>query len=642
MAVICGHCAPAEEGPALAAMLDAVAGHGAECVRWTEGPVGLGGRYDRPPVVEPRKGTPPRRGAPPGSPLRFHPGAGVAVLADARLDGRGLGDALGLGPRERAECTDGDLILRAWLRWGRECPNHLLGDYAFVVWDAGKRLLFCARDHIGARPFYYASTADRFVFASAVEAVLAVPGVSGALDERTVAAYLTRTPLDMATRTFFKAVRKLPPGHALTLEAGRRPAAGLRARLERHWRPERTPRAPPASDDDYAGELLRLYRQAVKDRLRGPGPVGVHLSGGLDSSSVAVLAARELRRQGRPPPLAFSWLPDPGNGRPCAAHAPEYALVGAVRAQEGLRVFHQAPDADDVIAVLRQDGAYPGVHVHLNERVVQHSAAEQGVRVLLSGWGGDEGVSFNGGGYFASLLLRGRWMALLAACRARGERPHRFLARIVLALAHPHLPFRLRVLRNGRWLFRWSRRWWLIDPAFARRTRPWPQRARRRTSVRRAQLELLERAVHSDRIEGWAASGARHGIEYRYPLLDRRLLEFALSLPPEQFSRGRWDRWLMRYALSGGAGRSFAESPVLPADVCWNAGKEDPARSDAMRDAIAEALPVIGRELAARPAPPSRARYVDVPRLLERLDSARFRQRRRFAPALNALQLLDF
>ena len=626
----------------MAAMLDALAGYGAACARWTKAPVGLGGRHDRPPAADTGKGTLPRRGAPPESPLRLHPDAGVAVLADARLDGRGLGDALGLGPRERAECTDGDLILRAWLRWGRECPGHLLGDYAFVVWDAGKRLLFCARDHIGARPFYYALTADRFVFASAVEAVLAAPGISGELDERTVAAYLTQTSLNTAAHTFFKAVRKLPPGHALTLEADRLPAAGLRARLERHWRPERTPRAPPASDDDYAGEFLHLYRQAVKDRLRGPGPVGAHLSGGLDSSSIAVLAARELRRQGRPPPLAFSWLPELGGRPPDESHAPEYALVDAVCAQEGLRVFHQAPGTDDVIAVLRQDVTYPGVHVHLNEWVVQRCAAEQGVRVLLSGWGGDEGVSFNGNGHFASLLLRGRWMALLAACRAHGERPRRFLARLVLPLVHPHLPLRLRMLRSGRWPFRRSRRW-LIDPAFARRTRPWPEHTRRNVGVRRLQLWRLQTAQHSRRMEGWAASGARHGIEYRYPLLDRRLLEFALSLPPEQFSRGRWDRWLMRYALSGGAGRSFAESPVLPADVCWNAAKTDPARFDAMIDAVAEALPEIGRGLAARSAPPSRARYIDMPRLLERLDAAHVRRKKpRLAPMLNALQFLDF
>ncbi len=86
---------------------------------------------------------------------------------------------------ERTGLTDGDLILRACTRWGRDCPNHLFGDYAFAVWDARNRLLFCARDPVGVRPFYYARTPDRFIFASTVEAALAGPGVSCELDEAT-------------------------------------------------------------------------------------------------------------------------------------------------------------------------------------------------------------------------------------------------------------------------------------------------------------------------------------------------------------------------------------------------------------------------------------------------------------------------
>ena len=85
---------------------------------------------------------------------------------------------------------DRDLIARAWARWGRDCPNHLLGDYAFAVWDRRARILFCARDHIGARPFYYARTVHGFAFASAVEAVLVAPGVDDRLDEGTVATWL--------------------------------------------------------------------------------------------------------------------------------------------------------------------------------------------------------------------------------------------------------------------------------------------------------------------------------------------------------------------------------------------------------------------------------------------------------------------
>ena len=641
MSAICGfHLREERAADGLAAMLAALSDYGKTGAQWREGAVGLGCRYPtaangdgagRAPCLD-RDAAPrlqyalQREGA-----LALQ--GGIAVAADARLDDRDtLCGALGVPRAERRALTDGGLVLRAWQRWGRDCPNHLLGDYAFAVWDANERTLFCARDHAGVRPLYYCLAPEGFVFASAVEAVLAMPGVSGALDEATVAAYLTGTGWNSATRTFFREVRKLPPGHTLTVEGDRHsqaalpraPFPGPRVRIERWWRPERTPAARPASDDEYAEELLALYTRAVQDRLCG-GPVGVHLSGGLDSSSVAVLAARALRRQGRPAPPAFSWLPALGEAPPAAGHAAEYGLIDAVCRQEDLRVFHRTLSVGDMLAILRRDGAFPGVHVQMNEEAVQRCAAESGVRVLLSGWGGDEGVSFNGRGFHQHLLLGGRWLRLAAECRAT-SRPFRTLADAALSIAHPGL----RVRMGRRWRGEEPhRRRWLIDPAFARRAKPLPVESFRPIGVRRTQARLLRSGHLCQRIEGWAASGARHGIEYRYPLLDRRLLEFALGLPPEQFRRGRWSRWLMRHALG----------TVLPPEVRWNPGKADPARLEPLLDTFAEARPALGRILAARADPPSRACYVDMPRLLERLDAGRSSE---FLSTWKPLQLLDF
>ena len=595
------------------AMLAALSDYGENHAQWREGAVCVGVRYTE---------AAGDNGAERASCLQRD--AGVTVAADARLDDRNaLCDSLDIPRADRSPLTDAGLVLRAWLRWGPACPNHLLGDYAFAVWDANERTLFCARDHAGVRPLYYAVTRSGVVFASAVEAVHAVPEVSGALDEATVAAYLTGTGWNSTTHTFFKEVRKLPPGHTLTLK-GETPASGS-PRIERYWRPEDAPTAPLASDDAYAEELLELMARAVADRLRG-GPVGTHLSGGLDSSSVTVLAARELRRQGRPPPPAFSWLPALGEAAPAAAHAPEYDRIEAVCRQEDLQVFHRSPSVDDMVSMLRRDGALPGVHVHLNEEPVQRCAAEQGVRVLLSGWGGDEGVSFGGRGYHQQLLLRGRWLRLAAECRATTSHPVLSLAQTALSIAHPRLP--------GRVLQWWRgeaprHRHWLIDPAFARRAKPLPELPFRPISMRYTQAQGLRSGFLCQRIEGWAASGARHGIEYRYPLLDRRLLAFALSLPPEQFRHGQWARWLMRRTTSA----------ILPAEICWNEKDVDPARLDPVIDTFAQAMPVLKRMLDARSTPPSRACYVDMPRLLARLDAG---QSNLLLSTWKPLQLLDF
>ena len=622
MSAICGVLGGhPETRPDVGAMLDALADYGAGRAEWSDGPVRLGRRC-RP---DAGGGAPPQERASPEPAARIHRcrEAGLALAADARLDDReALRDALGC--REAGVC-DGDLILRAWRRWGPGCPNHLLGDYAFALWDARRRILFCARDHVGARPFYYARTGERFVFASAVPAVLAAPGVPDRLDDDFVAAHLTHIGLDTTTHTFFAAVRKLPPGHALTV------TGDGRLRTGRYWRPEDVPRVRPASDDACAQECLDLCVRAVRDRLRGPGPVGAHLSGGLDSSGVASLAARELRRQGRAAPLAFTWLPDLGGGAPKPEHAPEYALVDAVARQEGLRTLHCGLGPGDVLAMLRRDGALPGVHVHFNEEAVQRRAEALGVRVLLSGWGGDQGVSFNGfKGWPEHLLLTGRWLGLIAHLRLRGRRPFPRLARVVLGLVHPELPDAVRRWRRGK---EPNRRRWLIAPAFRRRGRRFePAGMFRRLGTRRTQLRWLREGAVGERMEGWAASGAARGIEYRYPLLDRRVLEFALGLPHEEFRHGKLGRWLMRRAFD----------PVLPPEVCWNTDKIDPARIEAMNDAFAEALPMVRRELAARAVPPSRARYIDMPRLLERLDADRYRAAPRLSPILNALQILDF
>ena len=121
------------------------------------------------------------------------------------------------------------------------------------------------------------------------------------------------------------------------------------------------------------------------------------------------------------------------------------------------------------------------------------------------------------------------------------------------------------------------------------------------------------------------------------PLLDRRVLELALSLPTEQYRRGPSSRWLMRHAL--------ALDAVLPPEVCWHESKSDPARFNAASDAFLGALPSIRRELAARAVPPGRARYVDMPRLVERLEDpalSRSRKRRSWPGLAVALSFLDF
>ncbi|MCY4602422.1 MAG: asparagine synthase-related protein, partial [Acidobacteria bacterium] len=368
----------------------------------------------------------------------------------------------------------------------------------------------------------------------------------GDLDEAAVATWLTFGSRPLGDRTCYRAVRRLRPGHALSVERDA-------ARVPRRGRP-----------GEGAGPT------------GGPRGRGARLGGARARRGAPVPPPGERQRRARPPPLAFSRHPPPAPGWGGGASPSEYARIEAVRRQESLKIFYRPREARDLIAFLRRDGTRPAAGGRAREEAVRCAPAGQGVEVLLSGLGGDEGISFNGRGYYPELLRSGRAGKLWRELQQRSRSPLTALvADAVLPLVSPGAKAALRRLRRGKWPFRQNVT--LIHPEFAGRVRLLRAAPARPAGVRRVQLWLLERGHLSERMEVWAASGECRGIEYRHPLLDRRVLEFALALPPEQFRRGRWSRWLMRRALD----------PVLPPEVCWNTDKAEPALLEQTRDAVA-------------------------------------------------------
>ena len=589
-----------------------------------------------------------------GSPLHRLAGtagpfpAGLAIVADVRLDDRAaLGDALGMPRHQAADLADAALLLQAYLRWGEECPSRVFGDFAFAIWDGRTRSFFCARDHVGVRPFFYAVAGRHFTFASAVQGVLAGPGASSKLDEQSVAGYLTLPRPARREHTLFADVRRLPPGHSLTVRLDGGPRAVRHdPRPVRYWRPERLA-AKRASDGEAAEGFLHLFSAAVRARL-SPGRVGVHVSGGLDSSSVAVLTARELHRQGQAPPVAFSWLAPPTPTRLAdAAYASEHAALAsalnwaAASCDGPLPLCYCPPRAAELVAGLSRDGA---LLPDLPDQTARR-ASLLGVRTMLSGLGGDEAASISIG-YFEGLLLRGRWVRLLSEIRSVGDRWPRTLMGIALRLASPTAAAKRskwvndlgRLVRGGLPRTAPRNRRWLIDPGFARRVAVQAPRLGRFTSVRSAQLQALHAPTLAELLECRAQDGAVAGAEFRFPLLDRRLLEFVLCQPPDRFRRGPWGRYLMRAALAAAHGPHGA---VLPPDIVW--GRKIPQTTDAWHAAFDGALPLIRHRLRALTRQPSRAVYVDMERLNACLAQAPGERPQMMRPPLfRALSLLDF
>jgi asparagine synthase (glutamine-hydrolysing) len=189
-----------------------------------------------------------------------------------------------LGVEQFTTHSDTEVILRAYRKWGRECVQHLRGMFAFAIWDEAAGELFCARDRFGIKPFYYTEHGGVFYFASEIKALMPfVPEI--ATDTSGLRDYLT-FQFCLHGKTLFKGVRELQPGHTMTLKPGMSPEP------KRYWNVYYN--LDYHHTDKYFEEQLRaLWLDSIAFHLRSDVPVGAYVSGGLDSSSIAIAASHE-------------------------------------------------------------------------------------------------------------------------------------------------------------------------------------------------------------------------------------------------------------------------------------------------------------------------------------------------------------
>ncbi|MBA2780242.1 asparagine synthase-related protein [Billgrantia kenyensis] len=521
---------------------------------------------------------------------------GLCLVADAILDNRDeLCDRLAIDRSQRAAVPDGRLLLLAYRRWGRDCVAELVGDFAFAIWDAKRHCLFCARDHVGSRPLYYCEDKWRVLFATDMRALLAFPDIEPHIDEDPVASYLF-WPFDSHEVDFFTNIHHLPAGH--WLEAG---PAGVR--LERYWHPEAVEPVRYPQRDDYVANLRELLETAVRARVRTHYPIGSHLSGGLDSSGVTLLAAQLLHEQGRRLDQVYTWSPPIGEAYPrLEEHRDERILIDRLCRQAGTECHYGTASAEDLRHFLNRDMAVEGTTDLFEEWPVMAHAGGRGTRVLLSGWGGDEAVTFSLRGYPAHLVQHGRWLSLLSLARHRsgglrhGRRLLHFLWQQGLV---PLLPDALYARFSP---FRWLEG--VEEYAPERFRQRFSDLKRRRMPAWREvsgpskmQALLLTNGHLSARMATWAHWAAPHGLIHRYPWMDKRLLQFVLGLPPELLWQDGEVRWLYRRALGD----------LLPAKIA----KQDPV-NERKRQAISwQGWKELARELTDNEAASEGCEWID-------------------------------
>lgn len=459
---------------------------------------------------------------------------GVIVVADVILDNRDeLSGALGLSPARLAAATDPELVHMSYLRWGEDCVDRLIGDFAFAVIRRQSREIFLARDHIGARPLYWARRGDTLIFGTAIEAIVSLKEWTWRIDERIVAEHLM-CPLTPVSKPLFAEIDAVPAGGVVTIRDGR-------AASRRWWRPSTKPVRRFKSDDEAVAACRALLERVVRDRINTEGAVGGHFSGGLDSTGVAVIAARALRESGRSMTRGYSWSPPVSEVYPADHARDERGLIQGCADKEGIPIRFGVADGVNIIDFTRCAMEFEGVADLADEVPVVRAAHEDGLRVMLSGWGGDEAFSAHGYGYLANLALT---LKLGRAKRFSGVY-RRLLLRRPLALfrlawhqvLYPLLPGPLyRRLSPFRSYIRHQS---YISGDLRRRhaglaSVRTPAFIKFGPNPNKNLMKHVTAGHITMRMESWAAWSGRFGFQYRYPLTDRRLIEFLFTLPPDQ------------------------------------------------------------------------------------------------------------
>ena len=537
---------------------------------------------------------------------------GIVVAATLRLDNRGaLARELEIDSAIAREMPDSEILRAAWRRWGAECVHHLLGDYAFIVWDDVWQTLFCVRDPFGTHPLCYARVGGMVAVASMPKGLIALPNVSRALNEVRLGEHLAMMPRHDGS-TFFKDVSLVPPGYLLQITPDR-------MELRRYWHPPSGVTVRFARDEEYVERFLELYEDAVAVRLRSLDPVAATLSAGLDSGSVTALAARHLAKGGKRLP-ALTWVPRADAHIPSVPtrltdeRVPAAAVAALYPNVDHLLI--EAPDRNPFAELAAFDDAADEPFVTPLTlpmyRAMGDRLRELGCGVLLTGQWGNMTVSYNGLRLPQALLRRGRLVRgareTLALARTPGY-GYRGALHTALTPLIPQAAQRMltRVRRRGE-SGAHPLAYCTVNTAFA---------AQHRIVERAAELGWIQSTnAPTDGLQlratilGGIDLGMTHlglhatlGVQLRDPTVDRRVVEYCFSIPEEQFLRNGTSRWLIRRAMSG-----LLPSIVLDAPHRGLQGSDWPRFMDPYREAYAAEVEAIAES-------PMAARILDVAEL---------------------------
>ena len=485
---------------------------------------------------------------------------GLVFISSARLDNRNeLSKLLDIPNDRKPTITDAELIFSAYLKWEKNCVHHLLGDWCFAVWHKIEKKLFIARDHYGISGLYYYMGRDFFVFSSSLKGILALPEVPKKLNELKLAQVLVSWPGD-GIQTCYSNILRLPPAHYLTI-------SNDTIKKDKYWFLEETKGLKLNSDKEYIEVFKEIFSETVNCRLRSNKKVGSTLSSGLDSSSVSVVAANILRNQGARLPVftsvpKYAWQAQIKSRR----YADEGPLAAKVVEHNG-NMEHYLLKSEN-ISVLEGIIKTLWIHdqpVHAAGNAywlvdLMNKAREIGCDTLLTGQCGNATISWPTPNYF-------NWY--ISSKRPIFNRQNlsdwkNFKKDILKPLLPDYLLSKLKRIRTGSnpW-----KKYSSLNLEFANKLNLSGRMKNAGfdptfSTIFDSMQSRLQIIKPGETIVGqsWQETGAAFGIEVRDPTMDKRILEFCISVPDSVYISDGKDRMLIRRAMEG----------LLPDDVLWN------------------------------------------------------------------------
>lgn len=471
------------------------------------------------------------------------------AVADASLYKR-IDLAGKLGINNNAIPSDVLLILQSWKKWGVNCIEHLYGDFAFVIFNTETGEIYCGRDHLGVRPLFYSFNNDVFLFASELRTICAaLPEMPSASFE-----YLLDSLVNRRTgksESAFESIKRLPPAHFLHISNGRMV-------LQKYWQLNPKKRLMLSSEKEYTDLLRDKLVKAVEIRCEDVG-TGAELSGGLDSSCITGMAASYLRKRGKALSTYSNVFPegtemDIKDERVYIAEMVKYTSAP----WKGLdHLGRSIPD------LLQYDIGVQGCFIQQNFSMLSdalyEAAGRDHIKVLLSGFGGDEMVSSPTGVLWSELLVEREWRIILDELFYKNiNKKSLFKAGIIL---YRYLYTQLKKPGKTSGVFTKE----LIDGRFQNiplqrdfadkhnlRQRLADQYVREKRST--LAMKQFDRIMHDhvpQRMENCYAAAAQYGIEHRYPLLDVDLIETFLAFPSWMKQHHGINRYAFREAMTG-------------------------------------------------------------------------------------------